>query len=222
MSRIKTKPLPQRFPEMFLLSVYGVCIIFAIIAQFNGGIVAINSDANLRTGPLSFDGGTPLEALAAGGGIVSSKAVTLDAGGGTFLADSGTTSTLSGAISDVGSLTKNGAGTLILTGTNTYSGDTNVALARLQAGSSTALSLTGSSVEPGSKLPAARGAEAFKSVVELRHAWKAEPAHRRNFLRTGRPADGAVHPRPVSFAVYVYHRVRVFMARMANAQAIQS
>ena len=36
MSRIKTKPLPQRFPEMFLLSVYGVCIIGAIITQFNG------------------------------------------------------------------------------------------------------------------------------------------------------------------------------------------
>ena len=218
MSRIKTKPLPQRFPEMFLLSVYGVCIICAIIAQFNGGIVAIKSDGNLGTGPLSFDGGT-LEALAAGGGIVSSKAVTLDAGRGTFLADSGTTSTLSGAISGAGSLTKNGAGTLILTGTNTYSGDTNVALARLQAGSSTALSLTGSSVGPGLKLPAARGAEALKSVAELRHAWKAELAHRRNVSRTGRPADGAVHPRPVSFPVHVYHRVRVFMARMANAQA---
>ena len=72
MSRIKTKPLPQRFPEMFLLSVYGVCIICAIIAQFNGGIVAIKSDGNLGTGPLSFDGGT-LEALAAGGGIVSRR-----------------------------------------------------------------------------------------------------------------------------------------------------
>jgi autotransporter-associated beta strand protein len=198
---------------MFLLSVYGVCIICAIIAQFNGGIVAIKSDGNLGTGPLSFDGGT-LEALAAGGGIVSSKAVTLNAGGGTFLADSGTTSTLSGAISGAGSLTKNGAGTLILTGTNTYSGDTNVALARLQAGSSTALSLTGSSVEPGLKLPVARGAEALKSVVELRHAWKAELAHRRNFSRTGRAADGAVHPGPVSFPLHVFDRVRVFMAHL--------
>jgi len=37
-------------------------------------------------------------------------------------------------------LIKTGAGTLILTGTNTYSGDTNVALGTLQAGSSTALS----------------------------------------------------------------------------------
>ena len=50
MSRIKTKPLPQRFPEMFLLSVYVVCIICAIVAQFNGGVVAINSAGNLERG----------------------------------------------------------------------------------------------------------------------------------------------------------------------------
>src|SRR5580692_7098749 len=167
MSRIKTKPLPQRFPEMFLLSVYGVCIICAIVAQFNDGVVAINSAGNLGTRPLSFDAGT-FEALAAGGGIVSSKAITLDAGGSTFLANSGTALTLSG----VGSQSKNGAGTL--TGTYTYSGDTNVALARPQAGSTRELSLTGSSVEPGLKLPAVRGAEALKSGMEFRHAWKAE------------------------------------------------
>src|SRR5271165_7658013 len=37
-------------------------------------------------------------------------------------------------------------------------------------------SLTGLSVDPGLKLSAARGAEALKSVVELRQAWKAELA----------------------------------------------
>ena len=214
MSRIKTKPLPQRFPEMFLLSVYGVCIICAIVAQFNGGVVAINSAGNLGTGPLSFDRST-LAASAAGGGIISSKAITLDAGGSTFLANSGTALTLSG----VGSQSKNGAGTL--TGTYTYSGDTNVALARLQAGSSTELSLTGLSMEPGLKLPAVRGAEALKSGVEFRHAWKAELAHRRNFSRTGHRTDGAIHPRSVSFPLHVYHRVRVFMAHLTfNVRAL--
>jgi hypothetical protein len=214
MSRIKTKPLPQRFPEMFLLSVYGVCIICAIVAQFNDGVVAINSAGNLGTRPLSFDGGT-FEALAAGGGIVSSKAITLDAGGSTFLANSGTALTLSG----VGSQSKNGAGTL--TGTYTYSGDTNVALARPQAGSTRELSLTGSSVEPGLKLPAVRGAEALKSGMEFRHAWKAELAHRRNFSRTGHRTDVAIHPRSVSFPLHVYHRVRVFMAHLTfNVRAL--
>ncbi len=69
------------------------------------GSLRINSGGNLGTGPLNFDGGT-LEAFAAGVGIVSSKAVMLDTGRGTFLADSGATSTLSGAISGVGSATE--------------------------------------------------------------------------------------------------------------------
>ena len=64
--------------------------------HLNGGILAVNGDGNLGTGLLSFNGGT-LEALGAGGGITSSKGVNLAAGGGTFLADAGTTSTLSGA-----------------------------------------------------------------------------------------------------------------------------
>jgi T5SS/PEP-CTERM-associated repeat protein/autotransporter-associated beta strand protein len=89
---------------------------------FNGGILAVNSDANLGTGLLSFDGGT-LEALAA---ITSAKRVTLNAGGGTFLADPGTDSTLSGVISGVGSFTKLGNGTLTLTGTSSYGGNTIV------------------------------------------------------------------------------------------------
>ena len=38
--------------------------------NLNGGILTVNSDLNLGTGPLSFNGGT-LEALASGGGIIS-------------------------------------------------------------------------------------------------------------------------------------------------------
>jgi autotransporter-associated beta strand repeat len=93
--------------------------------NLNGGILAVNSDGNLGTGPLSFNGGT-LEALAAGGGIISSKGITLNAGAGTFLADAGTNSILNGVISGVGSLTKNGPGMLTLTGANTYTGGTNL------------------------------------------------------------------------------------------------
>ena len=89
--------------------------------NFNGGILAVSNDANLGTGPLSFNGGI-LEALA---GITSGKAVTLNVGGGTFLADGGTDSTLSGTISGMGSFTKDGPGRLTLTGQNTYEGGTN-------------------------------------------------------------------------------------------------
>jgi len=104
-----------------------------------GGTLAINGDANLGTGPLSFNGGT-LQALAAGGGIVSSKAITLNSGGGTFLADSGTASTLSGPITGTGSWTKTGLGRLILSGANTYTGTTTVNAGVLQAGSVSAFS----------------------------------------------------------------------------------
>ena len=77
--------------------------------NLNGGILAVNSDLNLGTGPLSFNGGT-LEALGAGGGIISFKAVNLATGGGSFLADAGTTSALSGLISGLGAWTKSGPG----------------------------------------------------------------------------------------------------------------
>jgi outer membrane autotransporter protein len=92
---------------------------------FNGGILAVNNDGDLGTGPLRFGGGT-LEALASGGGITSSKAITLNAGGGTFLADTGTTSILSATISGLGSFTKNGTGILVLSGSNAYSGGTSL------------------------------------------------------------------------------------------------
>jgi autotransporter-associated beta strand protein len=105
-------------------------------SNFNGGILAVSSDSNLGTGPLSFDGGT-LQALAGGGGITSSKAITLNARGGSFLADANTTSTLSGTITGMGSFTKNGAGILVLSGASTYSGVTTVSAGILQAGSST-------------------------------------------------------------------------------------
>lgn len=91
---------------------------------FAGGRIAVASDASLgasSTG-LTFTGGG-LEATAT---LASGRAVTLGQGGGTFTADAGTTLTLSGVVGGTGSLTKDGAGTLSLTGLNTYSGGTVV------------------------------------------------------------------------------------------------
>jgi fibronectin-binding autotransporter adhesin len=93
--------------------------------NINGGTLAVKSGSNLGTGPLRFHGGT-LQSMAGGCGIRSSGAITLAGGGGTFVADSGTNSTLSGAISGGGAFTKTGPGTLVLTGANTYSGGTNI------------------------------------------------------------------------------------------------
>jgi outer membrane autotransporter protein len=116
--------------------------------SFNGGVVAVNGDLNLGTGPLSFNGGT-LEALTAGGGITSRKAITLNAAGGNFLADEETVSLLSAAIGGTGSLTKDGAGSLALTGTNTYAGGTTLNAGTLIVNGAQALGLGNVTVNGG-------------------------------------------------------------------------
>ena len=133
--------------------------------NINGGILAVNSDANLGTGPLSFNGGT-LEALAVvgGGGITSSKAITLDGGGGTFQADISTTSTLSGTISGTGAFTKTGTGTLTLTGANTYNGGTVLNAGTLNVGGTQALGL-GNVVVNGGTLDFLGGSTAANSAI---------------------------------------------------------
>ncbi|MBE1529555.1 fibronectin-binding autotransporter adhesin [Sphingopyxis sp. OAS728] len=95
----------------------------------NGGTLRISSDANLgdAAGGLSFGGGT-LHTTAA---IVSNRTVDL-AGDATFLTDAGLT--LAGVVSGAGSLTKDGAGTLVLTADNVYAGDTVIRAGRLEIG----------------------------------------------------------------------------------------
>ncbi|MCA6125775.1 autotransporter outer membrane beta-barrel domain-containing protein [Bradyrhizobium sp. WSM 1704] len=88
----------------------------------NGGTLRISQDANLgaAAGALSLDGGT-LQNTAA---VATARGVTLGAGGGTFQTNADLTS--SGLMAGAGALTKTGAGTLILTGDNAYTGGTNV------------------------------------------------------------------------------------------------
>ncbi|MDO9268513.1 MAG: autotransporter-associated beta strand repeat-containing protein [Methylobacter sp.] len=90
--------------------------------MLNGGILSVGADNNLGgAGGLAFGGGT----LQYANGFSSSRAVTLNAGGGT-IDTNGNSATLSGIIGGTGSLTKSGAGTLTLSGANTYSGGTTV------------------------------------------------------------------------------------------------
>ncbi|RUU04852.1 autotransporter outer membrane beta-barrel domain-containing protein, partial [Mesorhizobium sp. USDA-HM6] len=88
----------------------------------NGGTLQISADGNLgdASGGLSLDDGT----LHTTANITSARAVTLNTGGGTFETDNLTTLTLSGTIAGAGALTKEGAGTLVLRGTNDYQGGT--------------------------------------------------------------------------------------------------
>ncbi|GGE32955.1 hypothetical protein GCM10007276_07760 [Agaricicola taiwanensis] len=84
------------------------------------GMLSVAQDSNLGalSGRLTFSGGT-LENTAA---FTTSRAMTINAAGGTFKTDADLT--LSGMIDGAGGLTKTGTGKLTLTGTNTYAGGT--------------------------------------------------------------------------------------------------
>ncbi|MDQ0317513.1 autotransporter-associated beta strand repeat-containing protein [Amorphus orientalis] len=87
----------------------------------SGGL-RVTSDGNLGTGTVTLNGG----ALQLSTNATVDNAIMLGAGNGTI--DTATTSpTLSGAIGGSGNLTKISAGTLTLSGTNTYSGTTSIA-----------------------------------------------------------------------------------------------
>ena len=107
------------------------------ITYLNAGILQVDTGSNLGTGTLAFNGGT----LQTTTGFSTSRAVTLGANGGTFQVDSGTM-TQSGAITNVGTystLTKAGAGTLILSASNNYVGATTITNGTLQLGNASAL-----------------------------------------------------------------------------------
>ncbi|MGK9286653.1 autotransporter-associated beta strand repeat-containing protein [Sinorhizobium meliloti] len=114
----------------------------------NGGTVAVSADANLgnAAGALAFNGGT----LNTTGTFTAARTVTLNAGGGTFDTDNLTRLTLTNTVGGVGALTKAGAGTLVLTGTNSYGGGTTIAGGTLQLGNGGATgSITGNVLNNG-------------------------------------------------------------------------
>jgi outer membrane autotransporter protein len=114
----------------------------------NSGVLAVAADPNLgaASGGLSFGGGT-LQFLS---GFTTNRAVTLNAGGGTFDTN-GNSPTLGGTISGSGAFTKIGSGTLTLSGSSSYLGGTSVNAGTLQAGAANAFA-------PGSAFTVASGA----------------------------------------------------------------
>jgi outer membrane autotransporter protein len=105
-----------------------------------GGPLSVGSDAALT--PLgfgtfvNFNGGT----LQTTGSLVTARTISLLALGGT-IDSNGFDSVFSGAIVNTGSLTKIGAGTLTLTGINTYTGGTTIDAGTLIVSSRQALGL---------------------------------------------------------------------------------
>jgi outer membrane autotransporter protein len=98
----------------------------------NGGVISVSADNNLgnTAGGLAFGGG----ALQTTATFTTARPVTLNAGGGTFIPNGGTTLTLAGAVGGAGGLTMAGGGTLVLAGASSYSGGTTVNAGALQLG----------------------------------------------------------------------------------------
>lgn len=85
------------------------------------GTISISSNANLGgASGLTFDGGT----LQTTADITTARAMLVQSGGAIIDTAADTTLTASGVVSGAGRLTKDGAGTLTLTGANTYAGGT--------------------------------------------------------------------------------------------------
>ncbi|MDM0104641.1 autotransporter outer membrane beta-barrel domain-containing protein [Variovorax sp. J22R24] len=99
----------------------------------NEGVLAFSNPNNLGTlgNPIVFNGGT-LRYLASAFGFIG-RPVTLLAGGGT-VDTNGFSSEYRGVASGIGGMTKIGAGTLSLTGNNTYTGGTTIGAGTLQVG----------------------------------------------------------------------------------------
>lgn len=98
--------------------------------RINEGTLSVSSDQNLgaAAGAITFDGGT-LQNTAA---FASARGVTLEAGGGILQTEAELT--LSNVVDGAGALTKAGADTLVLSGTNTYAGGTTISSGSLQLG----------------------------------------------------------------------------------------
>lgn len=100
----------------------------------DAGVLSIAADISLGAtdSVLTFNGGT-LQTANVGGGIIFTRTITLNSGGGTFDTESDTIEgpkatnlTLNSIIAGEGSLTKTGIGTLTLNSINAYSGGTAI------------------------------------------------------------------------------------------------
>jgi fibronectin-binding autotransporter adhesin len=108
----------------------------------NGGVASGIGAASSDSANLVISNGAKLQYT--GGTVAIDRGFTLAAGqGGIDVADADTVLTIGGVAAGAGSFFKDGAGTLILSGTNSYTGDTVVNAGVLRAGSARAFGAGG-------------------------------------------------------------------------------
>ncbi|SNT18069.1 MULTISPECIES: autotransporter-associated beta strand repeat-containing protein, partial [unclassified Azospirillum] len=113
-----------------------------------GGAVSIAGSSNIGTGDIWTMGTSTLEIT---GNATLANVFSLSAAS-TVSVGSGAAVTLSGAISGIGSLIKDGAGSLTLTGDNSYSGHTTVSAGSLVVGHANALGANISFLDGGTSV----------------------------------------------------------------------
>ena len=114
----------------------GVNVNSSGVYNLNGGFLkAAGISLGSGSGSFNFGGGT----LQASGAFSNSLPFVFNAPGGGYIDSNSYTVTLSGPLSGGGGLTKTDSGTLILTGSNTYSGSTTVSGGTLQVLNTAAL-----------------------------------------------------------------------------------
>ena len=107
-----------------------------------GGVLSVSADTNLGTGSINMFNSAEL--LTTGVIFISGKAIALSSGGGKLASLTGAFAKYGGDISGSGALSvgdTSNAGTILLTGDNTYSGGTVLNAGTLVVGSAQALGI---------------------------------------------------------------------------------
>ncbi|MFT8688195.1 MAG: autotransporter domain-containing protein [Novacetimonas hansenii] len=114
----------------------------------DGGSLSISSDSALgnTAGGLSLTDNGNLETTA---NVTTARSITLGTGGGEISPDAGTTLNVTAPVSGAGGLTMDGAGALVLEGSNTYTGVTTISSGTLELSGAGSIATSGGVVDNG-------------------------------------------------------------------------
>jgi fibronectin-binding autotransporter adhesin len=138
----------------------------------NAGTITVANNAALGTGALAMAGGTTLNTAVNAGTTSNTQNVTLannvsTAGVGTINANTGLSLILDGFVSGAGSVTKSGAGLLVLNNQNSYTGGTTIAAGTIRAGNGSALGTGAVTMAAGSTLQAGNPGLVIANTIGL-------------------------------------------------------